>query len=245
MDARTKLLAALVIIIIIFCVHTVYGYVLIAALLAAASVISKVGIKFVVKGVKPILPIALFTFVLNIFFYNGETVIWSWGFLKISKEGVIQSVVTVVRLVLLVCASTVMTLTTSPMELTTALESLLKPLKRIKFPVHEMALMMSIALRFIPTLVEETDKIMKAQTARGADFESGNLIEKAKALVPLLVPLFVSAFRRAYDLALAMEARCYNGGEGRTKLYVSHFHTRDLIAAIIVVAVTVAIILGL
>lgn len=245
LDARTKLVLTLALIVIIFVVHGVYGYLLVALLPVLCSILSKIGIKYLLKGVKPILPIAIFTFILNLFFYKGETLIFEWSFIKISKEGLLQSVITSVRLVLLVCVSTIMTLTTSPMELTTALERLLMPLKRIKFPVHEMSLMMSIALRFIPTLVEETDKIMKAQTARGADFESGNLIDKAKALVPLLVPLFVSAFRRAYDLALAMEARCYNGGEGRTKLNLSHFHTRDLYASVVVFIVVVLIILGL
>ena len=244
MDARTKLILTLVLIVIIFFVHTYIGYLCVAALLILTALISKVGARFIYNGIKPILPIALFTFVINLFFISGETVIFKWRFIKITLEGLRQSVITVVRLVLLVLSSTMMTLTTSPMELTTALERLLKPLSKIGFPVHEIALMLSIALRFIPTLLEETDKIMKAQTARGADFEEGGLIKKAKALVPLLVPLFVSAFRRAYDLALAMEARCYNGGEGRTKMRVSHFHKRDLFAFVAVGLVVIVIALG-
>lgn len=244
MDARTKLLLTLAMIVLIFCVHTYIGYIAIAAVLLLAIILSQVGIKFVLNGVKPIMPIMIFTFLLNIFFLEGENVVFEWLFIRITLEGLIKSVETVVRLVLLVVASTMMTLTTSPMELTTALERLLRPLNKVHFPVHEMSLMMSIALRFIPTLVEETDKIMKAQTARGADFSSGGLMEKAKALVPLLVPLFVSAFRRAYELALAMEARCYNGGEGRTKLYVSHFHMRDLYASIVVAALIVFLCFG-
>lgn len=239
MDARTKLLLTLAVIVLVFCVKTPIGYLAITAVLLLSAFMSQVGIRFVLKGVKPIVPIMIFTFVLNIFFLEGEKILFHWGFIKITMEGLIKSVETVVRLVLLVIASTIMTLTTSPMELTTALERLLKPLKKIKFPVHEMSLMMSIALRFIPTLLEETDKIMKAQTARGADFGDGKLMDKAKALIPLLVPLFVSAFRRAYELAIAMEARCYNGGDGRTKMRVSHFHARDLYAAIVVVLLIV------
>ena len=208
MDARTKLLLTLAVIVLVFCVKTPIGYLAITAILLLAAFMSQVGIRFVLKGVKPIVPIMIFTFVLNIFFLEGEKILFHWGFIKITMEGLIKSVETVVRLVLLVLASTIMTLTTSPMELTTALERLLKPLKKIKFPVHEMSLMMSIALRFIPTLLEETDKIMSAQKARGTDFSSGGLIKRAKAMIPIFIPLLASEIRRADELSCAMICRC-------------------------------------
>ena len=183
------------------------------------------------RGVKPLRFILLLTFVLNLFFNSGTTMLVEWGFLKISYEGVSQAIHYSLRLVFLVLGTSLMTLTTSPIALSDGIEMLLSPLKVIRFPAHELAMMMSIALRFIPTLMEEADKIMKAQMARGADFESGNLIARAKAMIPLLVPLFVSAFRRAGDLAMAMESRCYHGGENRTRLRVLAITKNDWLAA--------------
>lgn len=229
LDPRIKLIAVLALIVLMFCIKTYWGFLAVAVLLAVSVVLSKVSFIFVLKGIKPLWFILVFMFILNIFFLEGETVLFEWKFIRITLEALDRSVILTIRLLLLVSSTTIMTLTTSPMEITDALERLLKPLKVIKFPVHEMALMMSIALRFIPTLVEETDRIIKAQTARGAEFDSGNLLKKAKGLVPLLVPLFVSAFKRADELALAMEARCYHGGEGRTKMKVLHLKASDFV----------------
>ena len=201
-----------------------------ALCLAVCVRISKVGIKQLVRGLKPVLFIIIFTGLLNLFFVPGETYLFQWGFLRISEEGLRNAVFMVLRIMLLIMGTFLMTYTTSPISLTDGLERLLNGLKRFHVPVHELAMMMSIALRFIPTLIEETDKIMSAQKARGADFESGNIIQKAKALIPILVPLFISAFRRADELATAMECRCYHGGEGRTKLHVLKYERRDDIA---------------
>ena len=192
--------------------------------------ISQIPPKYVIKGLRPLLFIIILTFILNIFFTSGETVLFRLGFLVLTKEGLLQGVFMALRLMFLVSGTSLLTLTTSPIALTDGIESLLNPLKVIKFPAHELAMMMTIALRFIPTLLEETDKIMKAQMARGADFESGNILQRAKALVPLLVPLFISAFRRADELAMAMEARCYRGGDNRTRMKVLRVDRRDYIA---------------
>ena len=186
---------------------------------------------FLIRGIRPILFILLFTFVLNAFFQSGGNEIFRLGFLRVTDEGLRTAFFIAARLILLVVCSQMLTLTTSPNSLTDGLETLMRPLKRIHFPVHEIAMMMSIALRFIPTLMDEANKIMRAQMARGAAFESGNFIKRAKAMIPLLVPLFVGAFRRAQDLALAMEARCYRGGEGRTRMRQLHYGARDAIAA--------------
>ena len=201
-----------------------------AATLAVCVKISKVGFKSLVRGLKPLVVIIAFTGILNIFFTPAETYLLEWGILRISEKGIQNALFMVVRIMLLVMGTFLMTYTTSPIRLTDGLESLLGPLKRLRVPVHELAMMMAIALRFIPTLIEETDKIMSAQKARGADFESGNIFQKAKALVPILVPLFISAFRRADELATAMECRCYHGGEGRTKLHVLKYQRRDYVA---------------
>ncbi len=233
LDPRVKLLIALELIVLVFVVHTYIGYLAITALLLAGIILSGISVKFVLKSVKSLWFILVFTFVLNVFFMRGETVLWQWWIVTITKEGLMTAVNIAVRLVLLIVSTSVMTLTTSPMEITAAIESLLKPLSYIGFPVHELALMMSIALRFIPTLIEETDKIMKAQTARGASFDTGGILAKAKGLVPILVPLFVSAFKRADELALAMESRCYNGGKHRTKYKVMKLMARDYITAVI------------
>lgn len=244
LDPRVKLLITLGLIIVIFFIQTVYGYLALVALLMSAVIISGVSFKYVLKGIRPLWLILVIMFVLNVFFISGETVLWEWGVLRITLEGLIKAIVMAVRLILLVMATTILTLTTSPMEITDGLERLLSPLKVIRFPAHEMALMMSIALRFIPTLVEETDRIMKAQTARGASFDSGGLIARAKGLVPILVPLFVGAFKRADELALAMEARCYNGGKNRTRMKVLKIEGRDYVAIGAAVALVVFIAFG-
>lgn len=230
LDARVKLLIVIALIVLTFLMKTYIGYLAIVAFLALASILSRISFKFVLKSIKPLWFILLLTFVLNVFFLQGETVLVDWWIFTVTMEGVIKAVEVAVRLILLILSTSIMTLTTSPMEITAAIESLLKPIAKIGFPAHELALMMSIALRFIPTLLEETDKIMKAQTARGASFDSGNLLARAKGLVPILVPLFVSAFKRADELALAMESRCYNGGRNRTRFRVLHIGRKDLVA---------------
>ena len=230
LDPRTKILMVTLYIIALFSAKGLLGYMVMAATLAVCVKISKVGFKSLVRGLKPLVVIIAFTGILNIFFTPAETYLLEWGILRISEKGIQNALFMVVRIMLLVMGTFLMTYTTSPIRLTDGLESLLGPLKRLRVPVHELAMMMAIALRFIPTLIEETDKIMSAQKARGADFESGNIFQKAKALVPILVPLFISAFRRADELATAMECRCYHGGEGRTKLHVLKYQRRDYVA---------------
>ena len=228
LDPRVKLAGTLLYIISLFVAEGIVCYILAAVFLAAVIRLSKVPLKYMVRGLKSIVFLLLLSVSFNIFLTEGE-ILLQIGFLKITKEGLIIAAFMAVRLIFLILGSTLMTLTTTPNNLTDGLEKSLGFLKKVHVPVHEMAMMMSIALRFIPILIEETDKIMKAQMARGADFESGNIIKKAKAMVPLLVPLFVSAFRRASDLAMAMEARCYHGGEGRTKMKPLHYNSRDLL----------------
>ena len=217
LDPRVKLVGTICYIISLFLVNNIWGYVIAALFLAAMIKLSNVPFKFMVKGMRAILFLLLITVVFNMFLTPGEALVSFWK-LTITREGLKLAIMMAIRLSFLIIGSSVMTLTTTPNNLTDGMENLMKPLRKIKVPVHEIAMMMSIALRFIPILLEETDKIMKAQIARGADFESGNIMKKAKALVPLLVPLFISAFRRANDLAMAMEARCYRGGDGRTKM---------------------------
>ena len=228
LDPRVKLVATICFIISLFVVQNWVGYVVAAIFLVTMIKLSKVPFKFMVKGMKAIVFILLITLLFNLFLTPGEPLVTIWK-LKITKEGLRIAVMMAVRLCFLIIGSSIMTLTTTPNSLTDGMEKLMKPLKVFHVPVHEVAMMMSIALRFIPILLDETDKIMKAQIARGADFESGNLIKKAKAMVPLLVPLFISAFRRANDLAMAMEARCYRGGEHRTKMKPLIYHKRDYI----------------
>ena len=242
MDPRVKLLLTLAIIVLIFFVHTYWGYLAVLGMLLLAVACSRISIKFVLKGIKPMWFVILLTFIMNIFFLTGEKILWQWGAIKIYQEGLEKAIELAIRLILLVMCSTILTLTTSPKEITDALESLLRPLKIVHFPVHEMALMMSIALRFIPTLMEETDRIMKAQTARGASFDSGGLMEKAKGMIPILVPLFVSAFKRADELALAMEARCYRGGDHRTRLRELKYTKLDLYGALAMAAFLIIIV---
>ena len=241
LDPRTKLLGTLLFIISLFCMDSAWGYGLAALFLAVTIRLSKVPLKFMVRGLKAVLVLLLISVSFNLFLTPGRE-IFRLGFLKITWEGLRTAVFMAVRLIFLVLGSSVMTLTTTPNELTDGLEKGLGFLKKVGVPVHEVSMMMSIALRFIPILVEETDKIMKAQMARGADFESGNLIQKAKAMVPLLVPLFISAFRRATDLAMAMEARCYRGGEGRTKMKPLRYHRRDRLAQLLLVLYLAAVI---
>ena len=231
LDPRTKILLTIAMIVAVFLVKTMVGYGLILGFVYLVSRLSHIPFRMLLKGIKPLKFILILTFLLNLFFNSGETMLIEWGVLKISYEGLAQAIHYSLRLVFLVLGTSLMTLTTSPIALSDGIEMLLSPLKRIRFPAHELAMMMSIALRFIPTLMEEADKIMKAQMARGADFESGNLLARAKAMVPLLVPLFVSAFRRAGDLAMAMESRCYHGGENRTRLRVLKITKNDWLAA--------------
>ena len=226
LDPRTKLLLTVIYIVALFCAKSFFSYLLIALVLFTGIKVSGVAPKALVRGLKPILFIICFTAVLNLFYTPGETLASFWIF-KITKEGIFTAFFMVLRITMLIMGTFLLTYTTSPIALTDGMEALLGPLKRVKVPVHELAMMMSIALRFIPTLIEETDKIMSAQKARGADFESGNLLQRARALVPILVPLFISAFRRADELAVAMECRCYHGGEGRTKLHVLRYQLRD------------------
>ncbi len=243
LDPRTKILLTIAMIVAVFLVKTMVGYALILGFVCLVSRLSRIPFKMLLKGVKPLRVILILTFLLNLFFNTGTTMLIAWGFLKISYEGLSQAVHYSLRLVFLVLGTSLMTLTTSPIALSDGIEMLLSPLKKLHFPAHELAMMMSIALRFIPTLMEEADKIMKAQMARGADFESGNLLARAKAMVPLLVPLFVSAFRRAGDLAMAMESRCYHGGENRTRLRVLKITKNDWIAAAGVAGLIVLILL--
>lgn len=226
LDPRTKLFGTMVFIISLFIADNIWGYVVATLVLAAVIRLTKVPFRFIVRGLKAIVILLLISVSFNLFLTGGQVIAKFWIF-KITVEGLRMACFMGVRLIYLVIGSSLMTLTTTPNQLTDGLEKGLGFLKRVGVPVHEVSMMMSIALRFIPILVEETDKIMKAQMARGADFETGNLIQKAKAMVPLLVPLFISAFRRATDLAMAMEARCYRGGEGRTKMKPLQYKQRD------------------
>ena len=244
LDPRVKLFATVIYVIALFTFKGILGLAIITGFLYAVIKISKVPFKFMVKGLKAIVVLLLITSVFNLLATPGDVVFWKWGTLQITDTGIINSVLMTVRLIYLILGTSLMTLTTTPNQLTNGLETALAPLNKMNVPVHSIAMMMSIALRFIPILIEETDKIMKAQMARGADFEHGNLIQKAKAMVPLLVPLFVSAFRRAEDLAMAMEARCYNGGEGRTKMKPLKYEQRDRIGYVVVIGFLVAVIVA-
>jgi energy-coupling factor transport system permease protein len=242
LDPRLKIIITLAYIASLFIIGGFAGYIIVFAAVAAVIAASKVPVRFILRGLKPIMIIIIFTFTLNMLMTNGH-VLWQWHFIRITEEGLYNAIFMALRLTFLIVGTSLLTLTTKPMKLTDGIESLLVPFKKLGAPTHELAMMMTIALRFIPTLLEETDKIMKAQQARGADFESGSLLRRAKALIPLLVPLFVGAFRIAQDLAMAMEARCYRGGEGRTKLNPLKFKSRDLVATIITLAYLASIIL--
>lgn len=240
LDPRTKLLITVLYIVALFTAKSYLAYGILVLTLVIAVRISRVSVKALFKGLKPVLFIIAFTAVLNLFYTPGKE-IWHFWIFHMTLEGVRAAVTMMLRITLLIMGTFLLTYTTSPIRLTDGLESLLNPLKAIKLPVHELAMMMSIALRFIPTLIEETDKIMSAQKARGADFDTGNLLQKAKALVPLLVPLFISAFRRADELAIAMECRCYHGGEGRTRLRQLKLKGIDIAALVFAVLLCVGI----
>ena len=242
LDPRTKLLAVILYIVALFNAEGVVTYAIMAAVLAACVLLSRVPFKSLTRGLKPVYIIVAFTAIMNMFFTAGTPVADVWLLRHITFEGIVSAVQMILRIVLLIMGTFLMTYTTSPIALTDGLESLLSPLKKLRLPIHELAMMMSIALRFIPTLIEETDKIMSAQKARGADFETGNIFQRAKALVPILVPLFVSAFRRADELATAMECRCYHGGEGRTALRVLHMRSADWVALLLFAALAAGII---
>ncbi len=244
LDPRMKLILAILYIVCTFLAKNVLCFAVLFASAFLLILLSKIPIKLIINAVKPVLFILAFTVVINIFWTVGDTLIFEWKFIHIYYEGIMNALFMVVRIfVLIVGASIFMTYTTTPIALTDAIEQLFSPLKKIKIPVHEFAMMMTIALRFIPTLVDETEKIMSAQKARGADFSKGSLMKRAKALIPILIPLFVSAFRRADDLATAMECRCYHGGEGRTRMNVLHYKYYDFVALALIVFFGAAIVL--
>ena len=241
-DPRMKLILIVAFIVVLFVIRNAFSFLLLAISLGAVFFTAKIPARAIWRGVKPILPLILFTAVLNIFFVEGKVLVSFWIF-RITDAGLKTAALMAVRIVLLIAGSSLLTYTTSPIALTDAIERLFGPLKVIHFPVHEMAMMMTIALRFIPTLLEETDKIMSAQKARGADLETGGILKRAKALIPILIPLFVSAFRRAEELALAMECRCYRGGEGRTRMKQLHLSSLDWISTGVVAVVFAAAIM--
>lgn len=242
MDPRAKLIASFYFIGIIFLANNWQTYAILAVFTLFAIFLSKVNIRFFIRGIKPLIWLILFTVALQMLFTQGGEVYFDWGIFSITEYGVINGLFIFCRFVLIIFMSTLLTLTTPPLDLSDAIEYLLRPLKVVRFPVHEVSLMLSIALRFVPTLMDETEKIMNAQRARGVDFGEGNLIQKMKAVVPLLIPLFVSSFNRAEDLATAMEARGYQGGEGRTKYRVLHWHIKDTEAMIAFALLTVILI---
>ena len=237
LDPRTKLVILLVYIVALFLAVNYVSYGVMFLFLAGCIAISRIAVKAFIRGMKPLILILIFTGLLNLFMTEGETPLVSWWIITIYPEGIIRAVFMVLRILMLITGTFLLTYTTSPIALTDGLESLLSPLKHIKVPVHELSMMMCIALRFIPTLIEETDKIMSAQKARGADFETGKLTQRVKALIHILVPLFISAFRRADELATAMECRCYHGGEGRTKMKLLRYKRRDFVAYFVAAAV--------
>ncbi|MDR3149177.1 MAG: energy-coupling factor transporter transmembrane protein EcfT [Oscillospiraceae bacterium] len=242
LDPRTKLILTLVYIVVLFMCTNPSGYVICLIVLCACIAVSQIKPKLILRGMKPLIIVIIITGLLNVFYTRGGTVLASFWVLTITVEGIRNAIFMTLRILMLVSGTFLMTYTTSPLALTDAMESLMNPLKKIKMPVHELSMMMSIALRFIPTLIEETDKIMSAQKARGADFDSGNILQKAKALLPLLIPLFISAFRRADELAVAMEARGYHGGEGRTKMKQLRYTASDAAAFVSGAAFTAAVI---
>lgn len=241
LDPRVKIILTLVYIIMLFLAVNLAGLAIGIVFLIIAYGISKVPVKMVLKGIKPVIPIIIFTAVLNMFFIEGKVIFELW-IMKITVEGIMLAILMTIRIVCLIAGTSLLTYTTSPIALTDGIERLLSPLKRFNMPVHELAMMMTIALRFIPTLIEETDKIMSAQKARGADLETGGLIQRAKALIPILIPLFVSSFRRADELALAMECRCYHGGEGRTRMKILKITWVDIVSTIFVAVCMTAVV---
>ena len=243
LDPRFKIIITAIFIAMLFSADTLFSLGIGIAFMVIAIFLSKIPFKLILRSLKPIVPIIIFTAVLNILFIDGGKVLIDWWVIEITSEGIMTSVFMIIRIIALIAGTSLLTYTTSPITLTDAIERLLSPLKKIKLPVHELAMMMTIALRFIPTLIEETDKIMSAQKARGADLETGGLMQRAKALIPILIPLFVSAFRRAEELALAMECRCYHGGEGRTRLKQLKSSPKDYIAFTISLAFLSAVII--
>ena len=230
LDPRTKLVLTVVYIVALFMASGVLGYALMLVVLVTCLALSKIKPKAALRGLRPILIIILFTFVLHTFFTAGETVLLEFLGIAITREGLFRAIFMAMRIIMLIVGTFLLTYTTSPIALTDGLEMILNPLKKIRLPIHELAMIMSMALRFIPTLIEETDKIMSAQKSRGANFESGGLIKRAKAILPIIIPLFISAFRRADELAIAMESRCYHGGEGRTRMKTLKTAVRDYMA---------------
>lgn len=244
LDPRVKIVCTLLFLISLFVQKSVLGYLTATIFLGCVIHLSRVPLKFIVKGLKPIVILLLITVVFNLFLNTGGEVLVRFWIFSITEKGLEISVYMAIRLIYLIAGSSLMTFTTTPNGLTDGIEKLLRPLNKVKVPVHEVAMMMSIALRFIPILLEETDKIMKAQIARGADLENGNILQRAKAMVPILVPLFVSAFRRANDLAMAMESRCYRGGEGRTKMKPLVYQGRDKVAYVLMLVYMAAVIVA-
>ena len=245
LDPRVKVVSTLLFLISLFLFRSIPGYIIATAFLVMVVRLSKVPFGYIVKGLKPIIMILMLTVLFQLFLTRGGATLVHWWIFTITEEGLVNAVYMAIRLIYLIIGSSLMTFTTTPNELTDAIEKLLGPLNKIHIQVHEIAMTMSIALRFIPILLEETDKIMKAQIARGADFESGNMLQRAKAMIPILVPLFVSAFRHANDLAMAMEARCYHGGEGRTKMKPLRYVSRDRVAyAIVILYVAAVFVIG-
>lgn len=242
LDPRIKIVLTILLIAVLFMCKTAYSFLAVVVFICVAIFMSRVPLGFVIKGLKPILFIAVFTAVINLFLSDGR-ILFKIGFVTATYEGLYMAIKMVVRLVLLITITTLLTLTTSPIMLTDGMERLLSPLKVIKVPAHELSMMMTIALRFIPTLVEETDKIIKAQSARGADFQTGSIFKRAKAMIPILVPLFISAFKRADELATAMECRCYRGGEGRTKLKVLKIKVMDYVSVFVCIILAVLVII--
>ncbi len=226
-DPRTKLIITMLFMVILFIIDSIWALLAAQLFVAAAYWISRIPVKYAIKGIRPVLFIILFTVVINMFMTEGNTLV-NLGFARITDQGLLRAAIVSLRVFMLIASASVMTYTTTPIMLTDGIEKLLNPLKKIKFPVHEMAMMMTIALRFIPTLIDETDKIMKAQASRGADIGTGNLLERAKSFIPILIPLFVSSFKRADDLAIAMEARCYRGSKGRTSMRVLKYTKTDV-----------------
>ena len=237
MDSRAKILLTIAYIVAVFLCASYFAYALIVFFFATCIITAKIKIRVILRSIGPILYLVIFTAILNLFFYREGTPYFSWWVFKITDVAVVFTIQMALRLILLIMGTSVLTLTTTPIALTDGIESLLKPLKYIKFPVHELALIMSIALRFIPTLSDETDRIIRAQKARGADFESGNIFKRAKALLPILIPLLISAFRRADELSDAMDSRCYSGAKGRTKMKQLKFSYRDLIGLLFVAVI--------
>ena len=243
LDPRTKLILLIMYIVGIFLVKEIWLFAFVIAFMLFMTAMARVPLSYIFKALKPLKWLLPFMFLLHLFLVKTGAVLWQWKFLSITTGGIRQAIFIVMRLFALVSGSSLLTLTTTPVSLTEGLEKLLSPLKIIKFPAHELAMMMTIALRFIPTLLEESDKIMKAQLSRGADLESGNIFKRAKAMLPIIIPLFINSFRRAEELALAMESRCYHGGKGRTRLRVLKFGMRDLWAFLIMAAFIAAIVL--